>query len=112
MSSRDALSGPAYVSGSVKIAEQYKKDVVGFVTQTDLTIDPGFLRMTPGVNRSSTGDALGQQYNSPTAVVKKCADIIIVGREITEAGTAHWKPAAKNYKTEAWDAYTRRINNP
>ena len=49
MSSKGALSGPEYVPGSVKIAEQHKEGVVGFVTQTDLTTDPAFLRMTPGV---------------------------------------------------------------
>ncbi|OWA51826.1 Uridine 5'-monophosphate synthase [Hypsibius exemplaris] len=109
MSSKGALTGPEYVSSAVKIAEEHRDDVVGFVTQTDLSsCDASFLRMTPGVNISAAGDGLGQQYNSPEEVVGRCADIIIVGRGVT--GAADPAAAAAMYKTRAFAAYRRRVD--
>lgn len=53
---------------------------------------------------SKSGDGLGQQYVCPAeAVQKRGADIVIVGRGITEADDP--RQIAKEYKESAFNAY-------
>lgn len=109
MSSKGALTDEKYVERTVKIGEEHANDVVGFVCQSDLCENPGFLRMTPGVHMAAAGDPLGQQYSSPEELMGKCADVIIVGRGVTEA--ADPASAAFEYKLKAFAAYRARIGH-
>ena len=89
------------------MAREHSPDVVGFIAQEGYE-DPIFLTMTPGVNLSQTGDALGQQYNTPDAVIGcKMSDIIIVGRGVFQAKD----PAveAQKYRDAGWKAYQTRL---
>jgi len=109
MSTKDSLTTPEYCKESAKrgIAAA---GVVGFVGQSPLDDDStGWIQFTPGVNATSKGDNKGQQYCSPTeAIVAKGADIIIVGRGLTQSDDV--VAAAEAYRKEGWNALQSRIN--
>lgn len=56
---------------------------------------------------TSTNDALSQQYRSPEQAVQQGADVIIVGRGITEAPDR--KAACAAYREAGWAAYEGRL---
>ncbi|KAK8729029.1 hypothetical protein OTU49_008598 [Cherax quadricarinatus] len=110
MSSSGALTSEEYVENCSKMAENHTYFVVGFVSQSSKSGDPRFILFTPGVRLGKTGDGLGQQYVTPrSAILERGADIIIVGRGITQASDP--VAAAKEYREEAFDAYQERIKH-
>ncbi|KAI8481731.1 hypothetical protein Bbelb_405680 [Branchiostoma belcheri] len=110
MSSKGNLATGDYTKATVKMAEEHKDFVVGFIGQSQLTEDPTFIHMTPGVQLSGSGDGLGQQYVSPwDAVVTRRADVIIVGRGVYKDPDP--ASAAQRYQTAAFEAYQHRLAN-
>ncbi|UYV64274.1 UMPS [Cordylochernes scorpioides] len=108
MSSAGALTTKEYANSVVEMAKQYPDVVLGFICQSKLDHDPGFLRCTPGVNIGESGDALGQQYVLPEeAVAERGADIIIVGRGITAQEDK--VAMAKLYQSRCYEAYMNQI---
>lgn len=107
MSSKGTLAKGEYTQETIKMAQENKDFVIGFITMRQLVDDPCFINMTPGVQLSAGGDALGQQYNTPENIItKQKSDIIIVGRGIYEAVD----PVAEavKYQEAGWFAYTDR----
>ena len=86
MSSKGNLATKEYAYKCVELAKNHK-NAIGVVSQSrldDTKLD--LIHMTPGVKIADSEDNLGQQYNTPEeAVIEKGADIIIVGRGITQA---------------------------
>lgn len=83
-----------YTRKSVEYAKRFPGFVIGFIGNGgDVRqlkglremCGPDFLICAPGVKLSGGGDAHGQRYTAPEDVVAAGADIIIVGRGITEA---------------------------
>lgn len=104
MSSVGTLTTKSYTDATVKMAEDFPELVLGFVCQSRVSHNPGYVHMTPGVRLDASGDSLGQQYCDPAcAVTERGADVIIVGRGIT----ASLDPvdAAVRYKKAGYDAY-------
>lgn len=109
MSSAGSLAKNDYTKGAIKMAEDHKDFVIGFISQSRLTEDYNFVHMTPGVKLSSGGDALGQQYITPEeAILKKGADVIIVGRGIL--ATDNPVQTAIQYKEAGYKAYEESLN--
>lgn len=112
MSSAGNLLTPEYTQQCVHHARQNKGFVMGFIAQQSLNSETGdnFITMTPGVQLSAGGDALGQQYNTPRKVIRDGgSDIIIVGRGVLKAGDR--KQAAIDYKKQGWVAYDERLRS-
>ncbi|CAI7640238.1 unnamed protein product [Penicillium glandicola] len=116
MTSKGSLATGAYTSASVDIARKYPSFVLGFVSTRSLgevesteTAAQGedFVVFTTGVNLSSKGDKLGQQYQTPQSAIGRGADFIISGRGIYAA--ADPVEAAKQYQQQGWEAYLARV---
>lgn len=120
MTSKGSLATGAYTTASVDYARKYKGFVMGFVSTRALgevvsensgaTADEDFVVFTTGVNLSSKGDKLGQQYQTPESAVGRGADFIIAGRGIYAAEDP--VEAAKRYQEEGWKAYLARVGGP
>ncbi|XP_042216354.1 uridine 5'-monophosphate synthase-like isoform X2 [Homarus americanus] len=109
MSSSGTLTSEEYIKSCGKMAENHTSFVVGFVSQSSISGDPRFIVFTPGVQLNKTTDGLGQQYVTPRAAVfERGADVIIVGRGITQASDP--VAAAKKYREEAFLAYEERVS--
>jgi len=108
-SAKGSLIDEKYTKATVKMGLERPELVTGFVAQSPLFIEePGFVQLTPGVQLGATGDALGQQYNSPEIVMlDRGADVAVVGRGITKASNP--EAMALEYKKLLWGSYLARI---
>lgn len=117
MTSKGSLATGEYTKKSIDYARKYKSFVTGFVSTRALgdeqadsslaTEDEDFVVFTTGVNLSSKGDKLGQQYQTPQSAIGRGADFIIAGRGIYAAPDP--VDAAKQYQKQGWEAYLARI---
>lgn len=108
MSSKGNLLDEPYTKTTVEMAKQNKDFVIGFIAQHNLSDDPSFIYMTPGVGIETSGDNLGQNYLHPrTVILEHGSDIIIVGRGIYQATSP--KQAAQEFRQLGWQAYLDRI---
>lgn len=108
MSSEGSLATGEYTQSALKMAEEHSDFVMGFICGGRITKRPEFIHMTPGVQLQSGGDALGQTYSTPEAVIKdKGSDVIIVGRGILAAPDR--LKSAEAYRNSGWDGYKQRL---
>ena len=120
MTSKGSLATGEYTRASVAYARRYKRFVLGFVATQSLggSADPDtteeeeedFIVFTTGINLSTKGDKLGQQYQTPESAVSRGADFIIAGRGIYAVQDP--VEAAKRYQKEGWGAYLARTAQP
>ena len=112
MSSKGNLATKEYADKCVELAKNHK-NAIGVISQSRLDdTQPDLIHMTPGVKFEQKLDNLGQQYNTPENAVGRGADIIIVGRGITEA--ENHKEKAEEYRNSGWKALLNRssVNLP
>jgi orotidine-5'-phosphate decarboxylase len=129
MTSKGSLATGEYTKVAVEIAQMYPQSVIGFVATRELSglapertsVKPStrdgtdskgreedFVVFTTGVNMSSKGDQLGQQYQTPTSAIEGGSDFLIAGRGIYAAPDP--VAAIKTYQQAGWNAYLARIN--
>ncbi|XP_075222950.1 rudimentary-like isoform X2 [Lycorma delicatula] len=111
LSSKNNLITPNYTKEAVTMIDPYRDIVAGFVCQSSSVItSPGLIQLTPGVKLLAGSDDLGQQYVTPEiAVCEKGADIVVVGRGITEASVP--KETAEKIQQILWNSYEKRIKS-
>ena len=112
MSSEGSLAYGEYTEKAVKMALDHPEIVAGIIAQEALCAQAncGMLTLTPGVALATGKDSLGQKYDTPhSAITLRGADIIIVGRGITEAKDPI--AAALEFKRQGWEAYQSRLGN-
>lgn len=108
MSTKGNLFTDQYTKQTIDLALSYPEFVIGFICQQKLSQAPHLIHMTPGVQLSSLGDNLGQQYISPkTAIFERDNDLIIVGRGIYKAKNP--LEAARHYREQGWQAYQAKF---
>ena len=97
-----------YKNNVMNYAQQYRKDIVGLITQKRQDGDDSILYITPGVNYDIQKDKKDQNYRDPEqAILKDNCDIIIVGRGIIQSENP--KKTAEIYKFLGWNAYQKKI---
>ena len=126
MTSKGSLATGEYTRASVSIANQFPKSVIGFIATKRLSDEspevdkegestneaqseaPDFVTFTTGVNMSTSGDALGQQYQTPASAMAGGSDFLIAGRGIY----ASQDPiaSAKEYRQVGWEAYLKSMS--
>lgn len=107
MSTKGTLTDEHYFKNAIELSLR-SHNVMGVVSQ--FMVPEDLLLFTPGVNLSETGDAKGQQYNTPDKVFGELfTDFIIVGRGIYRADDPI--QAALKYKKAGWEAYLSSLNN-
>jgi len=109
MSSKGNLLTNEFKVKGMQWADEHKDYVIGFICQGAMDQKhPHLIHMTPGINLESAGDSLGQQYNTPSAVITdRLSDIIIVGRGVYKAD--NHAAAAQKYREAGWSAYENRL---
>ncbi|CAD5226351.1 unnamed protein product [Bursaphelenchus okinawaensis] len=96
-----------YTENAVKVGQELREIVGGFICQKRPVDDEGFLYWTPGVNLAAKSDGKGQNWRGiEEAIIDQGNDIIIVGRGITKASD----PAAEaeKYAKAGWEALQKR----
>jgi len=110
MSTKGNLISQQYTQSAVQLAKTHQDFVIGFISMHQLTDDPQFIHMMPGIKFGGGGDQLGQNYITPDiAINERKVDVIIVGRDIYQSDNP--TDAAKRYRTAGWEAYQKRLSN-
>ena len=116
MTSKGSLAVGEYTKASVDIARRHSTSVIGFVATRELSSfgsaaqdQEDFIVFTTGVNIASKGDALGQQYQTPTSAMEGGSDFLIAGRGIYAGSDP--VAAAREYQKAGWEAYLSRIRS-
>lgn len=121
MSTKGSLATGAYTKEAVRMARAHRDFVIGFIAQQrtldqDSIGEEDFLILTPGVGLDSRGDAMGQQYRTPSEVILGAGcDVIIVGRGIYGKATGdsldvqEVQAQAERYRSAGWSAYEQRL---
>lgn len=103
MSSCGTCAKGVFAKQAVQLGESHSDFVLGFIALRKLSAHPGMIHLTPGVKLQAGRDALGQRYRTIEEIlVKNQSDIIIVGREITQASDP--LEMARAVRKRAWDS--------
>lgn len=118
MTTAGSLAVGEYTQRCIDLAREKARGgaVMGFVATRRLapvgvapsSSEEDFVIFTTGVNSSTSGNVLGQQYQTPEVAVRGGSDFIIAGRGIYAAEDR--VKAAMQYQQEGWAAYEARVS--
>ena len=116
MTSKGSLATDKYTVKCVEFARKQTQSVIGWIanrslesirTQSSSLEAKDFLVLTTGIDHSTKGDKLGQQYQTPTIATGRGDDFIISGRGIYAAEDP--VDFAQSYQKEGWESYLKRV---
>jgi len=116
MTAEGNLANKDYTKKTVEMANEMPEFVCGFIgagsnaerlRELRTISAPGTIIFAPGVQIGKEGDALGQKYATPESAIAAGADIIHVGRGISNSDNQ--KETAKKYRELGWKSYQQRI---
>ena len=105
MSNEGNLLDDVYMGKTVKMAEKYRNDIIGFICQKKIA-SCAFLHMVPGISLEAKDDGTDQRYTSPHIAMEKGADILIVGRAIMDKSDIIGE--CEKYKKIGWEYYQKK----
>lgn len=108
MSSAGSLATGEYTRTAYQWAREYPEFVIGFIGKGHPDAPADLLMCTPGIHLESSGDQLGQQYQTPCDAIVAGTDIIIVGRGIYTKSNP--QETAELYRKTAWEAYRQAMS--
>ena len=109
MSTEDCLIDINYTEKNKQFADKYKECIFGFISQRKIHTN-NFIYMTPGIGIGKKKDSCNQTYTNPhQAIFENKTDIIIVGRNITQAEDIVEETI--RYKSIGWNSYLLRVKN-
>jgi len=107
MSPKGNLLSEQYTKDTVQMAEDFGEFVIGFISTSRVSNNPGHIHLSPGVKLQPGTDSLGQRYLTPQEIIhNRGSDVIIVGRGITES--ANRITTARAFRDAGWAAYVAR----
>ncbi|VDK88091.1 unnamed protein product [Litomosoides sigmodontis] len=104
MSSGAFINSKEYLNAALKLAEDNRDIVAGFICQKRCANTQDFLYWTAGVHMDAMSDGIGQNWRTiEHAIGLDGNDIVVVGRAIT--GVADINTQIRRYRDAAWESF-------
>ena len=105
MSNAGNLLDEEYMKKTIKMADKYRNDIIGFICQRKIG-SCDFLHLIPGISLDENNDGADQRYTTPQDAMNRGGDILIVGRGIMSKENV--VEECEKYREIGWDCYKKK----